>query len=66
MTFSEYWAALRLKNPKLSDEDTKMSMTVGSFKKQLRKAHFEGWSSRTGGHSTSPFSDLFEMFGGKK
>jgi len=67
MAFSEYWASLRLKNPSLSDDSTKMTISVESFKKQLQKAHFDGWQegwkrgSKTNGDN--PFGDLGKLFG---
>ena len=42
MAFSTYWTQLQMKNPGLNEEDTKMTISVGSFKSALRRAYDSG------------------------
>ena len=59
--FSDYWAGLQVKNSALNDESNKMTISVDSFKKQLKKAYHEGGKdefNRTG-RGKGGFGDLF-------
>lgn len=40
--FQLYWARIVQKNPKLSTDDTKMTISVAAFKKQQEKAFRAG------------------------
>lgn len=53
MTFEQYWQRLVEKNPSLSKEDTRMVLTVGSFKRSTRKA-FEVGMAGTNVGTTNP------------
>ena len=71
--FAAFWMRLVLKNGDLGDEDKKMTISVGQFKKFMRKAYEAGdLNARAGGPSSSEKSDggimdiLGGLFGGGK
>lgn len=45
MTFADYWAAMTARNDGLLNVTTRMSMTVGEFARQLRRAYEAGYSA---------------------
>ena len=62
-TFYDYWCQLCSKNPQLADGSRKMTISVASFEKQLRRAYEAGTSSRDSS-GRSKLDDLFRDFGG--
>lgn len=59
-TFADFWRRLYHRNPKLTDEANRMTLSVAEFKRQLKRAYQSGQASAdiepTG---TAPFSQLF-------
>jgi len=74
MNFVEYWLRLCRKQPQLIKEDTKMTITVGAFKKALKRAFeankTEDAAKAFGDISSSGADDpqqiLRDIFGGKR
>jgi hypothetical protein len=76
MSFADYWNRLKSRNAKLSDDDTNMTLSVASFRRQLEKAHEAGAEEgqqfmrdmgrlKDQGKPKNPFGDLFgDIFGG--
>ena len=56
MTFEEYWSIKVRANPALKDGQAKMSISVESFRRQMRQAYFA--CHRTSEESRG--SDFFE------
>lgn len=42
MTFEQYWDQLRTRNPGLAKDDTKMTITVASFRRSMRQSYDQG------------------------
>ena len=71
MAFLAHWTKLRMKNPGLNDDDSKMTITVSSFKASLNKAYDSGHADAAkaldglmGAKESNPMKDLFGgMFG---
>lgn len=65
--FHHYWFRLCQKNNQLIKDDTKMTITVASFKRQLEKAYTAGTADRAAVEEQlkpkNPF-DLNDLFGG--
>lgn len=76
--FIEYWAHRVAKNPQLEKETQLMTMTVGSFKKQMKPSHAAGVRDRAAvskalgdfgkeNRGRSPLADMMDqIFGGGK
>lgn len=44
MSFEVFWTRIERRTPNLSIDDTKMTLSVGEFKRFLRKAHGAGYA----------------------
>ncbi len=65
MSFREYWDKLRARNAALHNDDTKMTITVASFRAQVKKAFEAGAEAE--GEQKGGMDGLFEaMFGKRK
>ena len=68
MTFSSYWQKLLRINQQMSDDESqKMTITVGSFKKSLKRAYDVGRKDESESRKPeSMFDSLDSIFGNKK
>lgn len=66
-TFNSYWLRLSALNPGLLDDDSRMSLTVDSFREAMQKAYNQGGADRARDEkATEPHrgSSLFESIFG--
>lgn len=64
MPFIDYWSHLKQKNPSLCHDDSKMTISVASFKKQLEKAYKAGSNAALTQDKKGPFESFMDsLFG---
>lgn len=65
MTFDQFWQTLKDKNPGLADSDTRMTITVASFRKSLEQSYERGRDQErmTGPQKTYADSLFGKLFG---
>ena len=66
MKFEAWWFGRRRVNPQLNDEGQRMTLTVGHFKAQQRKAYEAGRAEASGGEGRckSPREFVSDILGG--
>lgn len=68
MEFTAYWARLQLSNAGLSDDENKVTLTVGQLKKLMQKAHANGYDDRIAVEKAckehGPKNPFDKLFGG--
>jgi len=62
MNWVEYWKNLTTKNPSLKDENQKITMDVGKFRKQQKQAFELG--EQNGSKQVGDNSAIKDIFGG--
>lgn len=59
MSFADYWERLCNRNKALRDQSTKMTITVGSFKKSMQQSYEQGAAQTTKPTTDSLFGKIF-------